>query len=77
VLRELGVAEQRHQAVLVVIEDGMPVTAVAEKAGVSRQTVHSWLSRYAGGGPAGVGGPGGGSTGAGSGARRWSCGSWM
>jgi transposase InsO family protein len=50
VLRELSVAEQRYQAVLAVIEDGVPITAVAEKHGVSRQTVHSWLSRYAGGG---------------------------
>ncbi|MFP5372990.1 MAG: IS481 family transposase, partial [Actinomycetes bacterium] len=41
---------QRYQAVLAVIEDGVPVTVVAEKYGVSRQTVHSWLSRYAGGG---------------------------
>ncbi len=49
-LRELSVAEQRYAAVLAVIEDGVPITAVAEKAGVSRQTVHSWLSRYAGGG---------------------------
>jgi transposase InsO family protein len=50
VLRELSVAEQRYQAVLAVIEDGVPVTVVAEKHGVSRQTVHAWLSRYAGGG---------------------------
>jgi transposase InsO family protein len=50
VLRELSVAEQRYQAVLAVIEDGVPVTAVAEKHGVSRQAVHAWLSRYAGGG---------------------------
>ncbi len=41
VLRELSVAEQRYQAVLAVIEDGVPVTAVANKHGVSRQTVHS------------------------------------
>jgi transposase InsO family protein len=50
VLRELSVAEQRYQAVLAVIEDGVPVTAVAEKHGVSRQTVHAWLSHYAEGG---------------------------
>jgi transposase InsO family protein len=36
--------------VLAVIEDGVPVVAVAEKHGLSRQTVHSWLSRYAEGG---------------------------
>src|SRR3954449_5361370 len=50
VLRELSVAEQRYQAVLAVIEDGLDVTEVAAKVGVSRQTVHAWLSRYAGGG---------------------------
>src|SRR5688572_5635029 len=50
VLRELSVAEQRYQAVLAVIEDGVPVTVVAEKHGVSRQAVHAWLSRYAEGG---------------------------
>ena len=49
-LRELSVAEQRYQAVLAVIEDGVPVTVVAEKHRVSRQTVHAWLSRYAEGG---------------------------
>lgn len=49
-MRELSVTEQRYQAVLAVIEDGMPITAVAEKHGVSRQTVHTWLSHYADGG---------------------------
>jgi len=47
VLRELSVVEQRYQAVLAVIEDGLEVTAVAGKVGVSRQTLHGWLSRYA------------------------------
>jgi transposase-like protein len=50
VFRELSVAEQRYQAVLAVIEDGAEMTAVAEKFGVRRQTVHSWLSRCAEGG---------------------------
>jgi transposase InsO family protein len=50
VLRELSVVEQRYQAVLAVIEDGLSVTEVAAKVGVSRQTVHSWLSRYGQGG---------------------------
>jgi transposase len=50
VLRELSVAEQRYQAVLAVIEDGLDVTEAAAKAGVTRQTLHTWLSRYAGGG---------------------------
>ena len=44
--RELSVAEQRYQAVLAVIEDGLQVTEVAAKAGVTRQALHSWLSRY-------------------------------
>ena len=50
VLRELSVVEQRYQAVLAVIEDGLSVTEVAAKVGVGRQTVHSWLSRYGQGG---------------------------
>ena len=39
-------AEQRYQAVLAVIADGLSVQQAAEKAGVSRQTLHSWLARY-------------------------------
>ena len=35
-MRELSVAEQRYQAVLAVIENGVSVTEVAEKTGVSR-----------------------------------------
>ena len=46
-VRELSVAEQRYQAVLAVIEDGLSVTEAAAKVGVSRQTLHGWLSRYA------------------------------
>lgn len=38
--------EQRYQAVLAVIADGLSVKVAAEKAGVSRQTLHAWLSRY-------------------------------
>ena len=49
-LRELSVTERRYQAVLAVIEDGLEVAEVAVKAGVSRQTLHAWLSRYAEGG---------------------------
>ena len=45
--RELSVTEQRYQVVLAVVEDGVSVTEAAEKAGVSRQTVHAWLGRYA------------------------------
>jgi transposase len=54
VLRELSVAEQRYQAVLAVIEDGLQITEVAAKVGVSRQTVHAWLARYAAGGLEGL-----------------------
>jgi transposase-like protein len=54
VLRELSVAEQRYQAILAVIEEGLSVTEVAAKAGVSRQTLHSWLDRYAAGGVEGL-----------------------
>ena len=44
-LRELNVVEQRYQAVLQVL-DGSPVTEVAERFGVARQTVHRWVTRY-------------------------------
>ena len=46
-LVELGVVEQRLSAVLEVLNDGVSVTEVAERFGVSRQTVHRWLRRYA------------------------------
>jgi len=46
VLVELGVVEQRHRAVLEVL-DGASVTDVARLYGVSRKTVHKWLRRYA------------------------------
>lgn len=39
-------AEQRYQAVMAVIGDGLEVSLVAEKVGVSRQTLHTWLGRY-------------------------------
>ncbi len=44
-LWELSVAEQRYRAVLEV-GAGVPVTEVAERYGVSRQSVHAWLVRY-------------------------------
>jgi transposase InsO family protein len=49
-LKEIPVIEQRYQAVLAVLEDGLSVTEVAAKVGVSRQSVHGWLRRYAEGG---------------------------
>ena len=45
-LREWSVAEQRYRAVLEVL-DGATVTLVAQRYGVTRQTVHAWLRRYA------------------------------
>jgi transposase-like protein len=45
-MRELSVAEQRYLAVLAVIAEGHPVSSVAQQWGVSRQTLHAWLSRY-------------------------------
>ena len=38
-LVELNVVEQRYRIVLEVLEDGLPVTEVAMRHGVSRQTV--------------------------------------
>jgi len=49
-MKELSLAEQRYQAVLAVIGDGLSVSQVAENVGVSRQTLHSWLARYEGSG---------------------------
>ena len=46
-MRAISVAEQRYQAVLAVISDGLSISQVASKVGVSRQTVHAWLARYA------------------------------
>jgi len=40
-MRELSVAEQRYQAVMTVIGDGLAVTQAAAKIGVSRQTLHA------------------------------------
>jgi transposase InsO family protein len=45
-MRELSVAEQRYQAVMAVIGDGLSVSRAAEKTGVARQTLHRWLARY-------------------------------
>jgi transposase len=45
-LKELSKVEQRYDAVLAVIRDGMRVVEVAEKPGVHRDTVHTWLARY-------------------------------
>ena len=53
-LVELGVVEQRHAAVLEVLRDGAEVSEVALRFGVTRQTVHRWLRRYASRGLSGL-----------------------
>jgi transposase-like protein len=45
-LVELSVVEQRYQAVLAVIRDGVQVIEVARRFDVSRQAVHWWLRWY-------------------------------
>jgi hypothetical protein len=47
VLVELGLVGLRYQAVLEVVNQGATVTDVAVRFGVTRQTVHRWLRRYA------------------------------
>ena len=48
-LVEVSVVEQRYRAVLEV-RAGVPVTEVAARYGVSRQSVHAWIRRYDEGG---------------------------
>jgi len=45
-LVELSVVEQRYQAVLAVIRDGVPIVEVAHRFDVSRQAIHRWLRWY-------------------------------
>jgi len=52
-LVELGLVEQRLKAVHEVL-DGATVIDVAKRNGVTRQTVHTWLRRYASSGIAGL-----------------------
>jgi len=54
VLREITKMEQRYDAVLAVIRDGISVKDIAQKFGVSRQSVHAWLARYEAEGLAGL-----------------------
>jgi transposase InsO family protein len=54
VLWERSVTEQRYNAVLEVLEAGLPVTEVADRYGVSRQSVHTWVNRYRAGGLEGL-----------------------
>jgi len=48
-LVELSIVEQRYHAAMEVIS-GAPVTEVARRYGVSRQSVHTWLGKYREGG---------------------------
>ncbi|MFD1054466.1 IS481 family transposase [Terrabacter terrigena] len=50
----MSVMEQRYHAVMEVLESLVPVAEVAERYGVSRQSVHAWLRRYAEGGLPGL-----------------------
>jgi transposase InsO family protein len=43
---EMSVAEQRYEAGRAVIADGETVKDVAARFGVSRKTLHVWLTRY-------------------------------
>jgi transposase len=52
-LVELSVVEQRYRAVLDAAA-GVPVTEVAERYGVSRQSVHAWVRCYEQGGLGGL-----------------------
>lgn len=49
-LVELGLLEQRYQAVTEVLRDGASVVDVARRYNVTRQTVHNWIARYNAGG---------------------------
>jgi transposase InsO family protein len=51
-LVELSVVEQRYDAVMAVLREGLKVTEAAELAGTHRSSVHRWLRRYAEGGMA-------------------------
>lgn len=43
VLVERRIMEQRFEAVIVVVRDGLPVVEVAARFGVPRQSVHPWI----------------------------------
>ena len=53
-LGEYQVVEQRYDAVMEVLRDGLAVTEVAERWGISRQSLHVWINRYAAGGLEGL-----------------------
>lgn len=45
-LVELSVMEQRYDAVMAVLQDGWKITEVADRVGVTRQTIRNWIIRY-------------------------------
>ena len=49
-LLELSKVEQRYDAVMAILRDGLRVTEVAEKFGVHRDTLYVWMRRYEEGG---------------------------
>jgi len=50
VLMELSKVEQRYDAVLAVVRDGLTISEAAIAYGVSRQTLYRWMRRYEEGG---------------------------
>lgn len=54
VLWEYRVVERRYDAVMEVVGDGRTVTEVAERWGVSRQSLYVWMDRYAAAGLEGL-----------------------
>jgi transposase InsO family protein len=50
VLVELSKMEQRYDAVLAVVRDGLSIEEVAVAFGVSRQSIYRWMQRYEEGG---------------------------
>ena len=53
-LVELGLVEQRYQVVREVLDGAVSITEAAQRAGVTRQSVHRWLRRHAALGLAGL-----------------------
>ena len=45
-LVDLSVMEQRYDAVMAILQDGWKIVEVAERLGVSRQTIRNWIVRY-------------------------------
>jgi transposase InsO family protein len=51
---ERNVVEQRYEAVMAVVRDGRQVSEVARVYGVTRQTMHAWVSKYEASGMSGL-----------------------